>query len=230
MGTYFTLRVDEGIGWLLFDYPGEKVNKLSAVALEELSSCLFTAKTDSDIRVLVIYSAKQDIFIAGADISEIKDITTADDGYKKARYGQAIFDALAAFPVPTIAAIDGAALGGGLELALACRFRIVSDNPKTQLGLPEVNLGIIPGFGGTQRLPRLIGVQAALPMIMTGKAVDGRKAEKLGLADRCVSSAFFSRKYSCLVISVCLSSVVGRYWIIEMVEKKDNGLRGFHLD
>jgi 3-hydroxyacyl-CoA dehydrogenase/enoyl-CoA hydratase/3-hydroxybutyryl-CoA epimerase len=191
MAHYFSLSIEQGIGWLTFDCPGEKINKLSSAALSELSDMIAQAKTASDLRVLVIVSAKTDVFVAGADITEIQSIDTPVDGYAKARGGQAIFDQLAAFPVPTVAAIDGAALGGGLELGLACSFRIVSDNPKTQLGLPEVNLGIIPGFGGTQRLPRLIGIQAALPMIISGGSVDGYKAEKLGLADRCVSSAFF---------------------------------------
>ncbi len=191
MAHYFSLSIEHGIGWLTFDCPGEKINKLSASALAELSEMIAQAKTASDLQVLVIVSAKTDIFVAGADIAEIQNIDTPEDGYAKARSGQSIFDQLASFPMPTIAAIDGAALGGGLELALACLFRVVSDNPKTQLGLPEVNLGIIPGFGGTQRLPRLIGVQAALPMIISGGSVDGNKAEKLGLADRCVSSAFF---------------------------------------
>jgi len=221
MGQFFSLSVEQGIGWLTFDCPGEKVNKLSSEALVELSDTLKAASTNSELRVLVFVSNKSDIFIAGADISEINTIATADDGYLKARSGQAVLDQLAAFPVPTVAAIDGAALGGGLELALACTFRVVSDNPKTQLGLPEVNLGIIPGFGGTQRLPRLIGVNAALPMIISGGSADGFKSEKLGLADRCVSAAFFRSEVAKFCAQCATES--GRNAILEVRKSKVKG-------
>lgn len=202
MGIYFNFSILENIGTITFDFPGEKINKLSADALNELSEILDDVRSIRDIDVLVIQSGKPDMFIAGADISEIQAIATADEGFSKAKLGQHIFDRLAGLPIPTIAAIDGPALGGGLELALACTFRFVSDNPKTQLGLPEVNLGIIPGFGGTQRLPRLIGVQASLPLIVSGRSVDGPKAEKMALADRCVSSAFFNLELKKFVLDV----------------------------
>jgi 3-hydroxyacyl-CoA dehydrogenase/enoyl-CoA hydratase/3-hydroxybutyryl-CoA epimerase len=130
------------------------------------------------------------VFIAGADIRELQTIATRSDALAKAQAGQRLFQRLATLPMPTIAVIDGACMGGGLEFALACTYRIVSDEDKTSLALPEVTLGIIPGWGGTQRLPRLIGVTAALDMILSGKPVNARKAVKLGLADGCSARAF----------------------------------------
>lgn len=189
----FTLS-NEGIGTITFDLPGEKVNKLTFSVMKEFSNLLTRLETEERLQLLVIKSAKKDIFIAGADIAEISKIESQEDGESKATEGQDILNQLDNLEVPTVCMIDGACLGGGLELALACDFRIVSDNPKVKLGLPEVNLGIIPGFGGTQRLPRLIGLQKGLPLILTGKPVDGNKACKLGLADIYISSAFIEEE------------------------------------
>jgi 3-hydroxyacyl-CoA dehydrogenase / enoyl-CoA hydratase / 3-hydroxybutyryl-CoA epimerase len=112
-------------------------------------------------------------FIAGADIDAIEAIESPDQGAEAARRGQAVFGAIEALPVPTLAAIHGACMGGGTELALACRYRVISDHPSSRMGLPEVQLGILPGLGGTTRLPRLIGLQAALDLLLTGKTVSG---------------------------------------------------------
>jgi 3-hydroxyacyl-CoA dehydrogenase/enoyl-CoA hydratase/3-hydroxybutyryl-CoA epimerase len=182
------------LGILTFNLEGEKVNKLTTPVMTSFIEEVESVSKIPGLSALVIRSGKPDVFIAGADIHEIAGITTVADAHAKATAGQEVLNRLSRVSVPTIAAIHGACLGGGLELALACDFRVVSDHPKTILGLPEVNLGIIPGFGGTQRLPRLIGISAALPMIVSGKAVDGRKAEKLGLADRVVSAAFFDEE------------------------------------
>lgn len=182
-----------GVGVLTFDLEGEKINKLSTDVMRELEVLLTSFSTRTDIKVLLIRSAKPGIFIAGADIKEIETITTPQEGVIKASMGQAILRQLAHLDFPTVAVIEGAALGGGLELALACSFRVASDSGKVQLGLPEVNLGIIPGFGGTQRLPRLIGVQKALPMILTGKSLDTKQAKKAGLLDASFSEVFFEQ-------------------------------------
>jgi 3-hydroxyacyl-CoA dehydrogenase / enoyl-CoA hydratase / 3-hydroxybutyryl-CoA epimerase len=189
--TNFSLTTKNGIGRLIFDLDGEKANKLTTPVMKELSKLLDELKHKREIKVLVFCSAKKDIFIAGADIREIQDISDPSEGENKALMGQAVLNKIEELPFPTISAIDGAALGGGCEFALACTFRISSDNPKTQLGLPEVSLGIIPGFGGTQRLPRLIGVSKAMPLILTSKAVNHKKAEKIGLIDAFYSQAFF---------------------------------------
>ncbi len=128
-------------------------------------------------------SGKEGNFIVGADIAEIRGITDTATGEQLSRRGQAVLSKLESLPFPTVAAIHGPCMGGGLELALACAYRVISNDPKTALALPEVKLGIIPGFGGTQRLPRLVGLTNALDMILTGKSVYAKKAGKIGLAD-----------------------------------------------
>lgn len=188
--TAWTLSINDNIATLTFDFPHEKVNKLTSAVMEELDQHLDQINKTPNLKALLILSAKKDIFIAGADIAEIQDIITQEEGENKALAGQKVFNKLAHLEIPSIAVIDGATLGGGLEFALACTYRVVSDNPKAQLGLPEVNLGIVPGFGGTQRLPRLLGLQAGLELVLTGKSVDGKKAYKLGLADGYYTQAF----------------------------------------
>jgi 3-hydroxyacyl-CoA dehydrogenase/enoyl-CoA hydratase/3-hydroxybutyryl-CoA epimerase len=191
MNNAWTLDVDgDNIAWLTFDLADEKVNKLTASAMSELESVLDEQVSGAGIKALVIRSAKRDSFIVGADIDELVRIKGADDARAKADAGKAVFARLAAVGVPTVAMIHGSCLGGGLELALACRYRVVTDHPKTSLGLPEVNLGIIPGWGGTLRLPRLVGLPQALTMICTGRPVKGRKAPKVGLADAIAAPPF----------------------------------------
>ena len=203
MSTAWTLNVDpDGIAWLTFDLPGEKVNKLTAAALHELDAMLDEFPPVDGILALVIASGKTDCFIVGADINELARIRDSQDARAKSEAGQAVFAKLAALSVPTVAVIHGPCLGGGLELALACRYRLVTDHPKTSLGLPEVNLGIIPGWGGTQRLPRLVGLPAGLRMILTGKPVDGRRAYRTGLADGVAARAFLEDETRRLVDSV----------------------------
>ncbi len=138
------------------------------------------------VRALIVRSGKPGAFIAGADVNEIAAIATADEGTAAAREGQRIFWRLERLPILTIAAIDGLCLGGGTELVLACTIRIATQSPQTRIGLPEVRLGILPGFGGTTRLPRLVGLAAALPIILTGSPVDARKAQRVGLVDEAV--------------------------------------------
>ncbi|MDP7249888.1 MAG: 3-hydroxyacyl-CoA dehydrogenase NAD-binding domain-containing protein [Planctomycetota bacterium] len=178
----------DGLVVLEFDLPGEKINKLSTAVLERFENIIDELKSDSAVKGVVIISAKDDIFIAGADIDEIAAISTFTEGEAKAAEGQRIFRKLEQLNVPVLAAIRGACLGGGMELVLACDYRMVAEHPKTQLGLPEVNLGIFPGFGGTQRLPRVVGLSRGLEMILSGKAVDAEKALRIGLADWMVPS------------------------------------------
>jgi len=178
----YTLNKD-GIAILTFDLPGEKVNKLTTTVMNELSVKLGELEGNREIRALVFRSGKPESFIVGADIAEIRDIRDAATGEALARRGQEIFNRLEALPFPTVAAIHGPCLGGGMELALACSHRVISNDPKTALALPEIRLGIMPGFGGTQRLPRLVGLSNALDMILTGKSVYAKKAGKTGLAD-----------------------------------------------
>ena len=139
---------------------------------------------------MLIRSGKEDVFIAGADINEFTRIHTREEAEQLAERGQRVFNKLSKLPFPTIAIIHGPCLGGGLEFALSCDYRITSDHPKTKIGLPEVNLGIIPAWGGTQRMPRLLGLSKALPLILAGRAVNAAKAHKLGLADALISHEF----------------------------------------
>ena len=191
-----------GVANLIFDLPDEKINKLSKNVLEELERAINVIDGNKAIRVLLISSHKKDIFIAGADINEIRAITDEKDAREKVSRGQEILNKLAKIEIPTIAVIKGACLGGGLELALACQYRVAVLNSKTQLGLPEVNLGIIPGFGGTQRLPALVGLEESLKMILSGKSIDGEKAYKIGLVDEAIHEEFLEESLSAFVTEI----------------------------
>lgn len=161
METYFGLQlhVENQIAHLIFDFPNEKFNKLSTPVMQSLDRAIDWMNTNaSGIKACLITSAKEGIFIVGADIDEIKNITDATLGEQGSAAGQAIFSKLEKLPFPVICVINGACMGGGTELSLACHYRLATDSPKTKIGLPEVMLGIVPGFGGTQRLPRLIGL------------------------------------------------------------------------
>ncbi len=193
MTKSFQFKEKNGIGELIFDLPGEKANILKEAVLLELDKKL-DELIHLKLKALLIKSGKENIFIAGADVGEIKNINTEEEALKKVLQGQSILNKLANLPFPTIAVIDGACLGGGLELALACTFRVSTHASNTKLGLPEVSLGIIPGFGGTQRLPKLIGYTKALSLILTGKSVDGRKAYKLGVVDACYPKGYLDFK------------------------------------
>jgi 3-hydroxyacyl-CoA dehydrogenase/enoyl-CoA hydratase/3-hydroxybutyryl-CoA epimerase len=181
-----TYREENNIGCIELDLEGSKVNLLTAAVFKELDSVLETVKTKTSLDAVVLISKKKDVFIAGADIKEIEQITDPRDGERKSKAGQDILNKLEDLKIPAIAVIDGVALGGGCELALACQYRLATFNEKVKIGLPEVNLGILPGFGGTYRLPRLIGLAEGLKMILNAKPVDSRKALRLGLVDRLV--------------------------------------------
>ena len=187
MTAAFTRERDSsGVLVLTLDVPGEKVNMLGRGMLEEFQSFLIEAESDRTIKAVVIRSGKPDNFIAGADIKEFLAIKSALEGETLSRTGQALLDRLEALPVPVVAAIHGSCLGGGLELALACRFRIATDDPKTVLGVPEVMLGLLPGAGGSQRIPRLIGLAHGLDLILTGRSLKATRALKVGLVDEVV--------------------------------------------
>jgi 3-hydroxyacyl-CoA dehydrogenase/enoyl-CoA hydratase/3-hydroxybutyryl-CoA epimerase len=178
-------RDSEGLEWLTLDRAGASTNTLSAAVMEELRAVLARLGADPP-RGVVIRSGKANGFVAGADIDEFGELKSVEDATALVRRGWDIFEQLAATPYPTLALVRGFCLGGGMELALACRYRVVVDEPGTRLGLPEVMLGIVPGWGGIKRLPRLIGAPAALDLLLTGRTVDARRARKLGIADECV--------------------------------------------
>jgi len=183
--SIFRTEMQGEVAVVTFDLPGEPVNTLSPAVGTEFAEELERLGRDEAVKAIVFTSAKQD-FIVGADVKWLGSLRTVADGEQASREAQHGFDRLAFFPKPVVAAIHGACLGGGLEWALACRGRVASDAPRTQLGVPEVQLGLLPGAGGTQRLPRLIGLQAALDLILTGKSVRASKARKLGLVDEVV--------------------------------------------
>jgi 3-hydroxyacyl-CoA dehydrogenase/enoyl-CoA hydratase/3-hydroxybutyryl-CoA epimerase len=182
------LQVDAGeIAHLVFDRAGEGLNLLNSAVMERLDRILTELEKRKDPpRGLVVRSARDDSFIAGADVEEIGRLSTEKEAEEKSRYGQSIFGRLEALPFPVAAAVRGTCLGGGTELVLACRFIVLGDDPRSEIGLPEVRLGIIPGWGGTQRLPRRVPLPVAIQMILTGKSQRGRAARAVGLADMAV--------------------------------------------
>ena len=181
---YLTMETrDGGVLVVKLDAPNERVNTLSEGAMRDFESVLQRLESDTAVKSAVIISGKPDNFIAGADIAMLERCKSTDELTGLAKAGQALFNRLAQCPKPVVAAINGSCLGGGLELALACKYRIASSSPKTKLGLPEVQLGLLPGAGGTQRLPRLLGVQAALEAMTTGKQFKPDRARKAGMVD-----------------------------------------------
>jgi len=173
------------IAWLTFDKLQASTNTLNDESLFELKSVLTRLQTDIHPLALVIQSAKENSFIAGADIEQFRTIYSVEAAFQYVREGQTTLAMLEALPFPTVAVIQGFCLGGGLELALACKYRIAEED-KARLGLPEVKLGIHPGWGGCIRLPRLLGTFAAMDLILSGRTVDAKSAYKLGLVDAVV--------------------------------------------
>ena len=187
----YALHLDyaDGIAVVTLDLPGEPVNKVTAALRDDFALLFNHIEADPTVRGVVLLSGKPDSWIAGADIDEFLTLRHASDAETLSRTGQSLLARLAALRVPVVAAIHGACLGGGLEAALACHWRIATDHPRTVLALPEVQLGLLPGAGGTQRLPRLIGLQRALDLILTGRTVRARKAWQMGLVDELVHPA-----------------------------------------
>jgi 3-hydroxyacyl-CoA dehydrogenase/enoyl-CoA hydratase/3-hydroxybutyryl-CoA epimerase len=187
--TFNLQRRDDGIAILTMDVPGETMNTLKAEFGAEISEILIEIKTDSSIKGLVVVSGKKDSFVAGADISMLAACKSEQDAKDLSQQGHVVFNELEGLTIPVVAAINGACLGGGLELALACHLRVCSDDSKTVLGVPEVQLGLLPGGGGTQRLPRLVGVATALDLMLTGKQVRPKQALKMGLVNDVVPNS-----------------------------------------
>jgi 3-hydroxyacyl-CoA dehydrogenase/enoyl-CoA hydratase/3-hydroxybutyryl-CoA epimerase len=177
---------------ITFDQPDSTVNVLGSAVAAAFSEVFDLIESNAQYTSAVLLSGKRDTWIAGADIEELSSLKTPLQGEELSRAGHVVMNKLAAMKKPVVAAIHGAALGGGLETALACRHRIATDHPRTVLALPEVQLGLIPGAGGTQRLPRTVGLQAALDMILTGKNIRARKALQMGLVHELVHPAILS--------------------------------------
>ena len=187
-GAYrnWTLETDgDGIVWVSLNKADSSTNVLSAEVMSELDGVIEELAAQKP-RGVIIRSAKETGFIAGADVEEFTRIKDAEDAMRMVRRGWDLYNKLAALPFPTLALVNGFCMGGGVELALACRYRIAVDQPGTRFALPEVMLGILPGWGGVMRLPRLVGPTAALDMLLTGRAVDARRARRMGLVDAAV--------------------------------------------
>jgi 3-hydroxyacyl-CoA dehydrogenase / enoyl-CoA hydratase / 3-hydroxybutyryl-CoA epimerase len=189
----------DGVASLVFDRPGSRMNILGSGVMKRLDELLDEVEAgarDGRIRAVVIRSGKDGSFIAGADVKEIAAVRDAEEAQAGAMQGQRVFLRVDRLAVPTVAAVDGICLGGGTELILACDARIASDRPETKIGLPEVRLGIIPGWGGTTRLPRVIGLSDALGMILTGSSVSARKAQRIGLiSERMHAGVLYDRAH-----------------------------------
>jgi 3-hydroxyacyl-CoA dehydrogenase/enoyl-CoA hydratase/3-hydroxybutyryl-CoA epimerase len=189
MTSALTTDVRDGIAVVTLDVPNAPVNTFARSVREEFTALVDRLERDESIRAAVIRSGKPDVWVAGADIEEFLAVETSSQAEALSRDGHALLERLEKLRTPVVAAINGACLGGGLEAALACAYRIAADTAKTVFALPEVQLGLIPGAGGTQRLPRLVGLEAALDMILTGRNIRARKALQVGLVHELVHPA-----------------------------------------
>ena len=224
MTSPYALATDilDGVAVITIDLPGEPVNKFNRAVKDEFVALFDRLEHDLNVRSAVLVSGKTDSWIAGADIDEFVELKTADEAARMSHDGQLLLDSIERMRTPLVCAIHGACLGGALEVALAAHYRIASDHPKTILALPEVQLGLIPGAGGTQRLPRLVGVRAALDMILTGKNVRAKKALQIGLVDELVHPAILRR----VAIQRAREIADGE----RKHEKQGRGVTGFLLD
>ncbi|HHP0460486.1 TPA: fatty acid oxidation complex subunit alpha FadJ [Vibrio harveyi] len=233
----FSLKIDEqNIAWLAIDVPNEKMNTLQAAFADEMKEIFAQLKDTNGVKGMIIHSLKPDNFVAGADVRMLEACTTANEAEALAKQGQELFQQLSDLPYPVVAAIHGPCLGGGLELALACDYRVCTDSDKTRLGLPEVQLGLLPGSGGTQRLPRLIGLLPSLDLILTGKQLRAKKAKKLGVVDACVPETILldvakqliekgknkGKKKQSTKEKLMSGSGLGRKFVFEQAAKKTN--------
>lgn len=233
MKTYkhWRLTSEAGIIWLNFDRADKAVNAINREVLQELSAILTETAAQAGVRGLIIKSAKPTGFIAGADLEQFTQLIDGQLILPIIEQGHEVFDQLAAYPVPTVAMIKGFCLGGGLELALACQYRVAEEGPKTKLGLPEALLGIHPGWGGSVRLPRLIGALPAMDLMLSGRSIDTKAAQKIGLIDIAVPERHLARAahYYALhhptlhrpsLIQSFLEQNFMRPWIGKLLQKK----------
>ena len=201
-GSLNTRRRDDGVLVVSLDVPGEKLNVLSLGLLGEFEAVFEQIGKDASLRGVVIISGKSEGFIAGADIKQFVAVTTAAEAIALAGKGHDLLNRIETSKIPFIAAINGICLGGGTELSLACAGRVASDDPKTAIGLPEVQLGLVPGMGGTQRLPRLVGLATGLDMILSARNLKATKALRAGLVDEVVPRSLLEDRAAALALSI----------------------------
>ena len=222
------LELEKGIATIFINRP-EKLNALNRATIQELHDSLKLADENPDVRVIIITGSGEKAFVAGADIAEFAHFS-AEEGTQLAAKGQQIlFDFIENLKTPVIAAINGFALGGGLELAMACHFRIASDNAK--MGLPETSLGVIPGYGGTQRLAQLVGKGRAMEMIMTAGMIDAETAKMYGLINHVVPQSDLYSAYMTIATRIIKNSPVAIGKAIEAVNANYiSGINGFEVE
>ena len=222
--TFSLIRLPSGVAKLVIDQPDASINTLKREFIDQISVILSELKADTNCKGLIVVSNKKDNFIAGADIHMLAECQSKDEVMALSRQGQMIFDRLNKLPFPVVAAIHGSCLGGGLELALACHYRLCSDSEKTKLALPEVQLGLLPGSGGTQRLPKLVGIQQALDMMLTGKQLGANQAYKIGLVDAVVAEDYLLTLAEKLIVEHKLkSSTANKPWLMRLLESNSFG-------
>ena len=222
------LEIEKGVATIFINRP-EKLNALNKATIQELHETLKSVDENPEIRAIVITGSGTKAFVAGADISEFAHFS-AEEGSLLASKGQTIlFDFIENLKTPVIAAINGFALGGGLELAMACHFRIASENAK--MGLPETSLGVIPGYGGTQRLPQLVGKGHAMEMIMTAGMIDAETAKRYGLVNHVVPQDELHSTYMTIATRIMKNSPVAISKAIEAINANFlTGVNGYAIE
>jgi enoyl-CoA hydratase len=223
-----TIETENGIGLLTINRP-DKLNALNIETISELSDCLNKLDTDPEVKVLILTGSGEKAFVAGADISEFAHFDL-ENGKKLSSDGQIkLFDRVENMTKPVIAAVNGFALGGGLELAMSAHIRIASENAK--LGLPEVSLGVIPGYGGTQRLPQLVGKGRAAEMIFTAQMITAADAEKWGLVNKVVLQADLLNTCKELAAKILKNSPTAiKHAIVSLNACYADGVNGFQVE
>src|SRR5947208_3301627 len=221
-GPAVTWDVHDGIAVVTLDCQDQPVNVISRAVKDEFIATFELLGNDPAVKAVAFFSGKADNFIAGADIEEFVQLESAAEAERLSAGGQEMLDRVARFSKPIAVGIHGACLGGGFEFALACHYRVATDHPKTQIGLPEVQLGILPGAGGCQRLPRLVGARAALDMILAGKSERAAKAFRLGMVDELVAPPILAE------ITIGAARRMAGGW--RPKRKRPGGFLGFLLD
>jgi enoyl-CoA hydratase len=222
------LEHEKGIATIYINRP-EKLNALNKATIQELHETLQLIDENPDVRVIIITGSGQKAFVAGADIAEFAHFSVEEGALLSAKGQQLLFDYIEKMNTPVIAAINGFALGGGLELAMACHFRIASENAK--MGLPETSLGVIPGYGGTQRLPQIIGKGRAMEMIMTAGMIDADTAKIYGLVNHVVPQDELFSAYMTIATRIMKNSPVAISKAIEAINANYiSGVNGFDVE
>ncbi|WP_394758454.1 enoyl-CoA hydratase/isomerase family protein [Flavobacterium sp.] len=222
------LEHEKGIATIFINRP-EKLNALNKATIQELYETLKIIDTNPEVKVIVITGSGEKAFVAGADISEFAHFSDKEGAMLAAKGQEILFNFVENMKTPVIAAVNGFALGGGLELAMACHFRIASDNAK--MGLPETSLGVIPGYGGTQRLPQLVGKGRAMEMIMTAGMIDAETAKAYGLVNHVVPQADLFATYSQLADKIMRNSPAAISKAIEAINANyKDGINGFDVE